>query len=343
MLLAALAMVSQQAAPIQITPAKQVPALRPIAFAPAPTGSKFVASMEDGSVRILDAKTGQTVRSLATHPQPAYAVGWSQDGRFIATGDESARVWVENALTGEKMREFRTHTRGVQKLSFNIGRTLLITTGRDDAIHVLDLNSTKPKEVRSILGSGANFYGATFNPRSLVEFATATLTIGGAREYDAMSGKPSGLLTGHDAQGALAVAYNPAATRIASGGKDGNVALYDGATLKRIATFKGHGDWVMDLAFSPNGRLLATSSTDQTVKVWDTKAMRKVADIPQQSFVGSPVCFTADGTTLVTVSDQGYLQYNKVNPHQVPEVTKAPVKKPTPVKKSNPVKKRGKG
>jgi WD40 repeat protein len=340
-LLAALAMASPQAAPIQITPGKQAPGLRPIAFAAAPTGSQFVASMEDGSVRIIDAKTGQTVRNLNKHPQPAYAVDWSKDGRFIATGDETARVWLENALTGEKMREFRTHTRGIQRLSFNIAHTLLITTGRDDAIHVLDLQSNKPKEARSILGAGANFYGATFNPRSLNEFTTATLTIGGAREYDATSGTSSGLLTGHDAQGAMAVAYNPAATRIASGGKDGGVSLYDGSTLKKINTFKGHGDWVMDLAFSPNGRLLATSSTDQTVKVWDIKAMQKVADIPKQSFVGSPLCFTGDGTTLITVSDQGYLQYNKVTPVQPAELP--PVKKPVKPAVKPPVKKKKKG
>lgn len=338
-LLAALAMASPQAAPIQIIPGKQAPGLRPIAFAAAPTGSQFVASMEDGSVRIIDAKTGQTVRNLNKHPQPAYALDWSKDGKFIATGDETARVWLENALTGEKMREFRTHTRGIQRLSFNIAHTLLITTGRDDAIHVLDLESTKPKEARSILGAGANFYGATFNPRSLSEFTTATLTVGGGREYDAMSGKSSGLLTGHDAQGAMAVAYNPAATRIATGGKDGGVSLYDGASLKKLATFRGHGDWVMDMTFSPNGRLLATSSTDQTVKVWDIKSMQKVADIPKQSFVGSPLCFTGDGTTLVTVSDQGYLQYNKVTPTQPAELppakpVKAPIKaKPAPKKK----------
>lgn len=340
-LLAALAMATPQAAPIQITPGKQTPGLRPIAFAAAPTGSKFVASMEDGSVRILDAKTGQTVRNLNKHPQPAYAVGWSQDGRFIATGDETARVWLENALTGEKMREFRTHTRGIQRLSFNIAHTLLITTGRDDAIHVLDLQSTKPKEARSILGAGANFYGATFNPRSLNEFTTATLTVGGAREYDATSGKNSGLLTGHDSQGAMTVAYNPAATRIASGGKDGAVALYDGATLKKIGTFKGHGDWVMDMAFSPNGRLLATSSTDQTVKVWDIKSMQKVADIPKQSFVGSPLCFTGDGSTLVTVSDQGYLQYNTITPTQTAELPPAKPVKPVKAPAKKVKKKKG--
>lgn len=334
-LLATIASIVAYAAPIQVTPGKTVPSIHPIAFAPAPTGTKFVATMEDGSVRIIDGANGRTVRDLGKHPQPAYAVDWSQDGRLIATGDESARVWIENALTGEKMREFRTHQRGVQAISFNVGRNLVISTGRDDAIHVLNLDSDKKKEMLSVLGKGANFYGAHFDPRSGSDFATATLTVGGCRKYDARSGKLEQLLTGHDSQGALTVAFNPAATRIASGGKDSNVALYDAKTNLKIGTLRGHQDWVMAMGFSPNGRLLATGSTDRTVKVWDTKSMSLVATIPNQSFVGSPVCFLADGKTLVTVSDQGYMQYNTISPTQAAVSTPAKaVKKPTTKKKT---------
>lgn len=320
-LLAALVIAAPPAA-IKVIPGKTVPAFHPIAFAAAPTGSKFVACMEDGSVRIIDAANGKTVRSLGKHPQPAYAADWSQDGRFIATGDESARVWIENALSGAKMREYRTHQRGVQSVSFNIGRNLLISTGKDDAIHVLNLDSDKKKEDRKILGEGANFYGAHFSPKSGSDFTTATLTVGGARTYDARSGKLSKLLTGHDSQGALVIAYNPASTRVASGGKDAKVAIYDVTSGKKVGTLKGHGDWVMGLAFSPNGRLLASSSSDRTVKVWDAKTLKLISTLENQSFVGSPLMFTADGSTLVTVSDQGYLQYNKVSPAQIDAPTK---------------------
>jgi WD40 repeat protein len=315
-LIAALAIAAPLAPAITVKPGKTVPGLRPIALAAAPSGTRFAASMEDGSVRIIDAKSGRTIRQLGKHPQPAYAVDWSADGRFIATGDESARVWIENALTGEKVREFRTHKRGIHEISFNIGRNLLITTGRDDEIHVLDLDSDKVKPARVILGKGANFYGATFNPRSGSQFATAVLAVGGAREYDATTGRTSNLLTGHDGQGALTVSYNPSGTRVASGGKDTKVTIYDAKSCRRLKQLRGHGDWIMDLDFSPNGRLLASSSSDRTVKIWDIKTYQKVGELENQSFVGSPVCFLADGTTLVTVSDQGYLQYNKVSPSQ---------------------------
>jgi WD40 repeat protein len=304
--------------------AKIVPELRPIALAAAPTGSKFVACMEDGSVRIIDATTRQTVKVLDKHPQPCYAVAWSKDGLLIATGDETARVWLSSAVSGKKIREYRVHIRGIEKLSFNVGSNLLISTGKDDAIKVYNLASNSPKEEREILGKGINFYGATFSPTLPTTFVTATLGPG-PRFYDAKTGGVAGFLTGHDGQGSFDMAYNASGTRTVSAGRDSTAILWDTKTDKKLGSLKGHQDWIMDVAFTPNGKYIATSSTDRTVKLWSIYNYQKVAEIQDQSFVGSPICFTADGKNLITVNDQGYLQYNSINP---PAATApAPIKK----------------
>jgi WD40 repeat protein len=313
---------------INVTVAKIVEGLRPIAFAAAPSGSKFVACLEDGSVRIIDANTRQTIRVLDKHPQPAYACAWSPDGLKIAVGDETARVWIHSAVSGAKLREYRCHIRGIQKLSFNIGGNLLISTGKDDTIKVYNLDSKSPKEALNILGNGANFYGAAFSPKLSTTFATGVLGPG-ARFYNAQSGKVTGFLTGHDNQGMFDVDFNLNGTRAVSAGRDGTAIVWDTKTDKKVGSLKGHQDWVMDVAFSPNGKLIATSSTDQTVKVWNSYNFQKIADLQHESFVGSPVCFTGDGKTLVTVSDQGFLQFNTIAPAQgiVTGSTKVPVKR----------------
>jgi WD40 repeat protein len=317
-----------QTSVITVTLAKVVEGLRPVAMAPAPTGSRFVAAMEDGSVRIIDATTRQTVRELAKHPQPAYAVAWSPDGAFVATGDESARIFVEDTRNGSKVREYRTHTKGIQKLSFNQSRSFLLSTGKDDEIKVYDLTKDAKKEARSILGKGANFYGASFSPKLPMTFATGILGTGG-REYNAMSGSVTSFITGHDNQGVYDVAFNPAGTRAVTAGRDGTAIIWDTKGYKKLASLKGHGDWVVYAGFSPNGKLVATGSTDRTVKVWNAQNYTKVADLQAQSGVGSPICFTADGKTLVTVNDAGYLAFNNITPAQAPGATPlAPVKKP---------------
>lgn len=307
----AVAQAPSQTPSVVVKPIKTLEGLRPLAFAPAPTGSKFAATMEDHSVRIIDASTRQTIRILSGHPQPCYAVAWSKDGAFIATGDETARIWIWNALTGEKVKEFRSHIRGIQKLSFNLPHTLMISTGKDDVIKVYDLK--KGKETLSILGKGANFYGATFHPKSN-QFATGILGVG-ARLYEP-NGHLDGFLTGHDDQGVWDVDYNPAGTRLATAGRDSNIILWDAKTMSKIQTLHGHQEWVESVRFSPNGRYLASGSTDRSVRIWDTIALKPVGILNEQCAVGSPVCWTADGKYLITVNLDDYLQVNSVTPAQ---------------------------
>ena len=324
-----------------VTPGKVVVGVRPIAFAAAPTGSKFVACLEDGSVRIIDAKTHMTIRELDKHPGPAYAAAWSADGNFIATGDETARIWIHNAITGKKVREYRTHTKGIEKLSFNLPTTLLVSTGKDDQCNVYDLRTPSARERTVILGKGMNFYGGTFHPKLPYTFTVGMLG-GGLRMYDAVTGKPVGFLTDPGGQGVFDVAFNPAGTRAFSAGRDGMVVAWDPMHQSKMGKLQGHGDWVVNAAVSPDGALVATSSSDRTVKVWDTKAMRKIADIPNEFTVGSPLAFTADGTTLLAVTDGGDLQYDTITPPA--KAALAPPAKPTglPMKKK-PVRKRRRG
>ena len=289
--------------------------LRPIAFAPAPTGSKVLVCLEDKSVKIFDAKTHQLVRTLKKHVDSANAAAWSPDGVFVATGDEKAHIFIENALTGALVREYQTHTRGIQKLSFNSTRQYLISTGKDDQINVYDLASPLKKEVRKILGKGANFYGATFSPTQPYTFSTGILGPGG-RTYDCRTGKVLGFLTTEDSQGVFDLSYNSAGTRIVTAGKNGEGSVFDARTLKKLAALKGHQDFVIYAAFTPNGALMATSSTDRTIKIWNSYTFNKVAELTGQSGVGSPLCFTADGNTLVSVTDSGSIQFTTVTPSQ---------------------------
>ena len=311
------------ALPTKVTPGRVLVGVRPIAYAAAPTGSKFVACLEDGSVRILDAKTHQTLRTLDKHPGPAYACAWSADGNFVATGDETARIWIHNALTGKKVREYRTHTKGIEKLSFNLPGTLLLSTGKDDQCNVYDLRTKSIRERTVVLGKGMNFYGATFHPKLPYTFAVGMLG-GGLRTYDALTGHPVGFMTDTGGQGVFDCCFNPAGTRCVSAGRDGDAIVWDASRLTKVGKLKGHQDWVVNTAVSPNGRLAATSSSDRTVKIWDLVTMTKVAELPNEFTVGSPVCFTADGTTLLTVTDAGDLQFSSITPVAQATVASAP-------------------
>jgi WD40 repeat protein len=311
--------------------AKDLPGLHPLAFAPAPSGGIVAMTLEDNSVRLFNAATRITSKTLIGHPQPAYAIAWSADGAWLATGDETARMFLWDARTGEKLKEMRNHQRGIQNLSFNLPRTMLVSTGKDDVVKIWD--PLTGKQLKSIEGKGANLYSATFSPKT---DSIAVGTIGsGARVY-IKDGSVKNFFTNPDVTEVNDVAFNSAGNMLVTAGRIGNTRLWDLKALKGMGSFKGHTDWVIHARFSPNGKYLATSSTDRTVRVYDVATYQPIAVIENESAVGAPITWTADGKWLLTAGSDDSLQIYSVTPAQAGAAeTKTPAKTTAKKKKKS--------
>jgi WD40 repeat protein len=76
-------------------------------------------------------------------------------------------------------------------------------------------------------------------------------------------------LRGHS--GAIfSAVFHPNGKRIASGGRDRLVWIWDADVGMEIARLQGHTNYVFSLAFSPDGSSLASASGDGTVRLWKT-------------------------------------------------------------------------
>ena len=277
------------------------------------TGSTFFASLEDKSIRLMDAANGNTRLVFSGHPQPVYALAVNPKGTIMASGDESARVWLWDLKKGAKLREFtrtNAHTRGIISASFSADGKHLLPAGRDDFLVIWDVATGKP--IKKIPGNGDNVAGGVYSPKG--GFFCATLGKGvmvnrsGATKF----------WGGHSGRGVTDFAVDRKGTRGISGGNDQKVTFWDLASGKALATGGSHDDMVIKVAMAPNGAVGASSSVDREVFLWSAKG-QKIGRISDQSAIGSPLAFTADGKYLLTSNVSDSLQTNLISPAQAPK------------------------
>ncbi len=86
-----------------------------------------------------DTKSFDSFRQLKGHASQGFAVSYSADGKFVATGasDNTARIW--NAATGKEIRVLKGHDNSVADVAFSPNSKILATASADLTVKLWDV------------------------------------------------------------------------------------------------------------------------------------------------------------------------------------------------------------
>ncbi|WP_163668915.1 NB-ARC domain-containing protein [Adonisia turfae] len=127
-------------------------------------------------------------------------------------------------------------------------------------------------------------------------------------------------LQGHASWLTRAVAFGPCGQRLASGGEDGKVCLWDWKNGQCLATFTNHRYAVWSVAFNPDGNILASGAADGEIRLWDLETHKCLSILQAHPNRAWSISFSSDGQRLASSSEDGTVCLWDVSIPQEPRI-----------------------
>ncbi len=262
-----------------------------MALALSPNGHTLATSEYWNSrVRLWDTSKGQPMRWLTNYEHRVWALAFSPDGKFLATGgaDHTLRLW--DVATLQQAELFLGHSGEVKSVAFSADGHML-ASGSDDKTAMLW--STQPNRTettvsnvvsRPIFSVDGQFIAAGIGQDTVALWDAATLRVRkvfpGARE---------------------AIAFSSGGTLVTRGANY-SLRVFDVARQAILETIpRGFSDNADSYAaLSPDGEILATCSTDGRISFSNARTGGAVANVASGYGSLFPFNFSPNGKLLAT-------------------------------------------
>ncbi|MGE0238555.1 MAG: caspase family protein [Parvibaculaceae bacterium] len=263
----------------------------------SPDRRQVLLGRTNGSIDLIDAATGDEIRSFAGHPGEVASLAFSPDGRHVLSGGVNSAILLWDAVSTTRMLDFGARSSRVRTVAFSPDNAFVLTASTDRTLKLWDARSGRLAQV--LAGHTDAVLSAAFSP-------DGRLVISGSKDgslqlWDTASGRQLDTFTGHPS-GVSSVAFSSDGHTIMSGGDDGTIFLWDltFADRRTLETFPGT---IRSLAFSPDGRLAVSASSH--VRVWDVASGTLLKAFDYHLDGVASVAFSPDGQRILSGGEDG--------------------------------------
>jgi WD40 repeat protein len=260
----------------------------------SPDGQRLATAGWDGTVRVVEAATGERLLTIETGESSVRDVRWTPDGRCLVGGHDRVARW--DAFTGEELAAWKGT--GTDSVAITPDGTQVVTGDSGGRLRLHRITDLEP--VSTWKAQSLEVFDLAVSPDGS---RVASISLRGlVVVLDRATGAQRWRRQVHPSAPFGAVAFSPDGRRLATGGGDRTVRILDAATGDEIRVLRGHNDAVYGLAWTPDGTRLLSGSNDATLRVWDPDAGQQRLELRGHGSYVYRVAVSPDGATVATAS-----------------------------------------
>jgi WD40 repeat protein len=298
----------------------------------SPDGGWLVSAGRHGVLRIWDTRGTDPDVAAGGRDEGMRGCVASHDGRWIVSVSEDATAVRWDVATAEPgaalMGERPTSTRGGAVAPDD---SWVALPGRDGGVRLWEPTADA---VRAVIASPSEVRAFAAGPDG--GWLVGACADGVVRKWDTQSGEwlesfrawppvpyqpgeastdggTTGGRAGRDPTdgdtiqggGRQACVVAPDGAWMAAGGADGDLRVWDTASLEQLAVLSGHDNEVLGLAVAPDARFLVSTGADHTVRVWWTDGWRPGPVLSGHTHTVRAAAVSPDGAFVASAGGDG--------------------------------------
>ncbi|GAK64295.1 transducin family protein/WD-40 repeat family protein [Moesziomyces antarcticus] len=298
--------------------------------------SQLVASLRERGVTLPNFGALKSKEVRGGHRQSVRGLGWSVDGRKLATcgADRVVRIWVpERSVDARASTELKGHSDSVDQLVWHPSHAdVVATASADKTVRIWDTRARAQQAnatdgVTTVQTPGANI-NIAYHPSGdylAVGDKTDTVSVVDTRQNrivhtvctrrtaptDACS--PTTVMGTTDEINELCFSPDGSLLLLSSG--SGSVHLHTTTDYARVHSHATHTANVFCLQWDPLSRYIATASSDSMVALWDTNEWFAHKMITDLTFPARAIGFSHDGEVLAAAGEDRFIAINATQPN----------------------------